>query len=179
MEKVGQILRRQLVDDIKEGITGKNNTFLLSYSSVSAAQINDLRKDLKRAGADMFVSKNRLAQIAFKETEQEQLADVMTGQMAFVWSDADAVSISKLLKEFSEKCKGTEVRAGLVAGAVLQKTEVERLSSLPSREVLLAQVLQMILCPLTRLAGALNAKSQDLLSILKQLSEKKGGSTNG
>ena len=179
MEKVGRVLRTQLIDDIKEGLQTHNNAFLISYSSVSAAQINDLRKELKRIGADMFVSKNRLAQLALQQTHQDELSQSVGGQMAFVWSNADAVALSKLLKDFSSKCQGVKVRGGVVAGGFLAEPDVERLANLPSREILLAQVLQTMLSPLTRLAGALNAKSQDLLSILKQLSEKKGGSQNG
>jgi large subunit ribosomal protein L10 len=175
MENVGRVLRTRLIDDIKEGIKTRNNTFLISYSEVSAAQFNDLRKDLKRIGADVVVSKNRLAGIALKETSQ-QLADTIDGQMAFIWSNADAAAVSKLLKEFSGKCKGVKVAGGLLAGAFLSSYDVERLSSLPSREILLSQLLASLNAPLTRFAGILNAKSQDLLSILKQLSEKKGGS---
>ncbi len=179
MEKVGRVLRTRLIDDIKEGLRTRQNAFLVSYSSVSAAQINDLRKELKRIGADMFASKNRLAQLALQDAHQDELAESVKGQMAFVWSNADAVTVSKLLKEFSAKCEGVKIRGGVVAGSFLAEQDFVRLADLPSREILLAQVLQTILSPLTRFAGTLNAKSQDLLSILKQLSEKKGGSQNG
>jgi len=176
MEKVGKLLRTRLLDEIKGGVRDRNNTFLLTYSAISAAQLNDLRKDLKQAGAAMFVSRNRLARLALKGTEQDQLAESIQGQTAFVWSDADAVAVSKLLSDFSKKCEGFLIQGGVVDGAYLNKSDVDRLASLPSREVLQAQLLQTLLAPMTRLAGALNAKSRDLLSILKQLSEKKGGS---
>jgi large subunit ribosomal protein L10 len=61
-------------------------------------------------------------------------------------------------------------------GAFLAKEDVSRLSDLPSREVLLAKLLSLMQSPATKLAYILNAKSRDLLSILKQYSEKKGGS---
>jgi len=176
MEKVGRLLRSRLVDAIKDGVQNKSNTFLFTYSAISAAQFNDLRKDLKRAGADMFVSRNRLARLALQATGQEKLSDSLEGQTAFVWFDADAVAVSKLLADFSKKCEGFRIRGGVVDGSYLNQTDVDRLASLPSLKVLQAQLLQMMLAPMTRLASALNAKSRDLLSILKQLSEKKGGS---
>ena len=176
MEKVGKILRSRLVNDIKGGLEARNSAFVLTYSSVSASQINDLRKELKRVGAVMYVSKNRLAKLALKESQQDQLAGLIGGQTAFIWSDADTVMVSKLLTDFSKKCKGIEIRGGLLQNDFLAQADVDRMASLPSREVLQAQLLQTILSPVNRLAVILNAKSRDLLSILKQLSEKKGGS---
>ena len=77
--------------------------------------------------------------------------------------------------KFAKGNEGVNVEGGLLDGVFLSQTEVKRLADLPSREDLLAQLLQTILSPMTRLAGVMNAKSRDLLSILKQLSEKKGG----
>ena len=67
------------------------------------------------------------------------------------------------------------IAGGLLEGKELNKNDVKKLSDLPSREVLLSMLLSTIQSPLTRLAGALNAKTRDLISVLKQLSEKKGG----
>jgi len=57
VEKVGRILRRSLIKDVKAAVESKNNAFILSYSALSASQMNDLRKDLKRAGAKIYISK--------------------------------------------------------------------------------------------------------------------------
>ena len=86
--------------------------------------------------------------------------------------------MSKILVDF---VKGTEdfiVQGGLLQGRVLEKNDVTRLSELPSRDVLLSMLLSSLQAPLTRLAGALNAKTRELVSVLKQLSEKKGGKEN-
>ena len=131
---------------------------------------------MKTKGAKVFVSKNRLAQIALKELEQENFANSITSQTAFIWSNEDAAAVSKSLVDFAKEIKGAVVQGGISDGAFLSKEQVQRLAALPPREVLLAQLLQTILSPITQLAGVLNAKSRDLLSILKQLSEKKGGS---
>ncbi|MCR4338174.1 MAG: 50S ribosomal protein L10, partial [Candidatus Omnitrophica bacterium] len=138
-------------------------------------QIDDLRKKMRGVGARVYVSKNRIAQIALKDVKQEALAEHVENQTAFIWSNGDSVAISKALLDFVKGRENVLVKGGVLSGSLLQKEDVKRLSDLPSREVLLAQLLSTILSPLTRLAGAMNAKSQELLSILKQLSEKKGG----
>lgn len=175
MEKVGTILRKTLVLQIQDGVKESGSVFVLSYSRVSASQMDTLRKDLKRLKAHLRVSKNRLAQIALSELKQDPLAGRIAGQTAFIWSSADVVPVSKTIIKFSEQCDGVVVRGGLLEGAVLEPDDIKRLSDLPSREILLSQLLQTMISPVTRLAGSLNAKSRDLLSILKQLSEKKGG----
>ena len=175
MGKVGRIYREKLVESVKDGLKQNSNVFMFSYSAVSASQMNDLRKDLKRVGAAMYVSKNRIAQVALKDCQQDVLAGRVQAQTAFVWSNADCVAVSKAVMTFLEKCEAASVQGGVLDGAFLDKSDVKRLSDLPSRDVLLSQLLSVIVSPLTQLASVLNGKTRELLSILKQLSEKKGG----
>lgn len=174
--KVGEIFRKQLVGAIKDGVEKNQNTFLVSYSGVSAAQMNILRKDLSKKSAKMKVTKSKIARIALKDQPLAPAAADVNNQVAFVHTDSDAAEISKILVKFSKECKGFAVQGGLLEGAFLPKEDVTRLSDLPSREVLIAKLLSLMQSPATKLAYILNAKSRDLLSILKQYSEKKGGS---
>jgi large subunit ribosomal protein L10 len=178
MKKVGRLYRECLVEQLKGGVAGNDNVFLLSYSRVSGLQMGDLRKNLKQTGADVCAAKNSVARLALKEMEYEELADKISGQTALVWGGADSVEVSKILFKCAEESENIVVRGGLLQGRVLGQDDVKKLSELPPREVLLAALLSVIQSPLTRLAGALNAKTRDLLSILKQLSEKKGGNEN-
>ncbi len=175
MEKVGQIFRHGLLKSVKEGISGNQGTFLISYSSLNAAQMDVLRKCMKDLGVKVFVSKNRIAKIALKELNYGELAEGIKDQTAFAWTNEDAAAVSKALVKFSKDIEGVQIRGGLLDGAALKQGDVQRLADLPAKEVLQAQLLATIIAPLNRLVGALNAKTKDLLSILKQLSEKKGG----
>jgi large subunit ribosomal protein L10 len=174
--KVGEIFRKQLVGAIKDGVEKNQNTFVVSYSGISAAQMNILRKDLSKKSAKMKVSKSKIARIALKDQALAPAAEKIQDQVAFVHTDSDAAEISKILVKFSKECKGFAVQGGLLQGAFLPSEDVSRLSDLPSREVLIAKLLSLMQSPATKLANILNAKSRDLLSILKQYSEKKGGS---
>lgn len=175
MVKVGTLIRKTLITNIKEKVKNSNTTFVLSYSKISSARLGMLRKNLKKVGAQVHVSKNRIAQLALKELKQDKIAGDINGQTAFVWSDADPVTVSKTLVTFTKEFTTANIQGGLLAGTYLATDDVKRLAELPSREVLLSKVLGVMLAPAQRLLGAMNAKSRDLLSILKQLSEKKGG----
>lgn len=175
MEKVGKVLRTSLSKGIKDGIQNNQAVFVLSYTAVSSAEMGNLRKSLSKVGAKVRVPQNRIAKIVLKELKNDTLADVIKGQTAFVWTSSDAVTVSKALIKFSDQNKNIVISGGLLDGAVMIAGDIKRLSDLPAKEVLQSQLLQVMLSPLTRLAGSLNAKSRDLLSILKQYGEKKGG----
>ncbi len=173
--KVGKIFREKMTGQVKEAVGVNANVFLVSYKNISGPQMNNLRKDLKKVGAQMYVSRNSIIQLALKSAEQESLANRIKGQTALIWCNTDSAVISKLLVKFTKDFEGISLNAGLFSGKLLEKDDIKRLSELPSREVLLAILLRTMLSPATRFAGVLNSKTRDLLSILKQLSEKKGG----
>ncbi len=174
MIKVGQLYKTKMATSVKEGVTQKASTFVVTYRGISSAKMDSLRKDLKRKKADVFVSKTSVACIALKEAKFENLANRIQGQMALISSDADASEVSKILVKFAKDCEGFVVEGGVLDGAVLSQAEVKTFSDLPSREVLLAKLLGTLSAPITRFASGLNAKTRDFASILKQKSEQGG-----
>jgi large subunit ribosomal protein L10 len=171
MIKVGTLYRQRMAASVKEGVEKKSATFVVSYRGISSAKMNILRKDLKRKKAEVLVSKTSVGRIALKEAKCEELAGTVDGQLALILSNADASEVSKVLVNFAKAYEGFIVRGGVLDGAFLTKDEVQTLSDLPSREVLLAKLMGTLNAPLTRFAGALNAKTRDLMSILKQKSD--------
>jgi large subunit ribosomal protein L10 len=171
MMKVGALYRQRMVDSVRTGVSKKSSTFVVSYIGIPSSKMNILRKDLKRKKAEVLVSKTSVARIALKEANYENLAGRIEGQMALILSNADASEVSKVLVKFAKDCEGFVVRGGVLDGAFLTEDQVRTLSDLPSREVLLAKLLGTMSAPLSRFAGALNAKTRDLMSILKQKSD--------
>ena len=174
MTKVGTIFREGVKGRIKEGFESNSNVFLISYSALSGAKSSELRMGLKKANAGVYASKNRIAQLALKELGHEKLAEGLEGQTAFVWTDADSVEVAKAVVDFVKENENVQVKGAVIGGDVVTSESVKQLSELPAKPVLQAMLLSTIQAPVSRLLGAFNAKSRDLLSILKQLSEQKG-----
>ena len=174
--RVGELYRQKIAACVKDGVAKNSSTFVVSFHGISCAKMDSLRKDLKRKKADVLVAKTSVADIAFKEARHQPLADCLEGQMALVLSNSDASEISKILVKFAKDCEGFVLKGMLLDGNMLDPDTIKALSALPPRNVLLAQVLGTMQAPLTRFMGALNAKTRDLCFLLKQLSEKKGGS---
>lgn len=177
VEKVGAVLRQRLVQSVKTGLAENNSVFVVKYSQLSSSQLDGFRKSVSKIGANVHVAKNRLARLALEDADQKDLAQAIEGQTAFIWGNEDSVTLAKAIMDFVKDSgdEKVEVKGGILDKAFLKSTDVKKLAELPAKEVLQAQLLQIMLAPLTRFAGCLNAKSRDLLSILKQLSEKKEG----
>ena len=174
MIKVGKLFKERMAASVKEGVKAKSNTFVVSFRGISSAKMDNLRKDLKRKKADVLVSKTSVSRIALKEAQLESLSQGLQGSTALVLSNADASEISKILVKFAKDFEGFVVQGGVLDGAVLNPDQIKTLSDLPSREVLLAKFMGTCNAPLTRFAGALNAKTRDFMSILQQKSESSG-----
>src|SRR5476651_2225320 len=110
MMKVGTLYRQRMAESVKEGVSKKSSTFVVTFQGISSAKMNVLRKDLKRKKAEVLVSKTSVARIALKEAKYESLADRMEGQMALILSNADASEISKVLVKFAKDQEGFVVQ---------------------------------------------------------------------
>lgn len=174
--KVGKLFRQRISDSVKEGVVNKSNAFFVTWKGIPSSKMDSLRKDLKRKKADVLISKTSIARIALKESNYQDLANRLNGQIALILSDSDASEVSKILVKYTKDFEGFVVQGGLMDGSTLSPQQVHTLSDLPSREVLLSQFIGTLQAPLTRFAGALNAKSRDFVSILKQKSESSGDS---
>lgn len=173
--KIGRLCKEKVVETIKKGVSTQNSAFVVNYRNISSGEISGLRKKLQGSKAKMYLSRTTIAKIALKDSGLSFLTENLEGHTAFVWSNTDPVQVSKVLVGFADKNEAFIVRGGLVDGGHLRQADVKRLSELPAKEVLVAQLLGTLQAPVTRLARVLNGKTTELILILKQLSEKKGG----
>ena len=119
MTKVGTIFRQGLVNRIKDGFENNNNVFVISYTALEGSKSNELRMNLKKAGADVFASKNRVARVALKELGHDILSEDISDQTAFVWTDEDSAEVAKTVVEFVKENETVQVRGAVIDGAVV------------------------------------------------------------
>ena len=102
------------------------------------------------------------------------VAKELTGQTAVVTGKSDVAPVAKVLKAFAAEFKIATLKVGVVDKSVLSISEVETLADLPSREVLLAQLLGVLLAPATKLVRTLNEPAAALARLLNAKAEKDG-----
>ncbi|MDP2938796.1 MAG: 50S ribosomal protein L10 [Candidatus Omnitrophota bacterium] len=177
MEKIGVLFRKNLQEQLKQRLEQRENAFLMGYSGVKSPKMSELRKELKQLGANIFITRNTLAKATLKDIKLEGLADLVEGPTAFIYSDADTVSIAKALCKFSQTNESVKLRGGFLRQKLLDAFEIKELAKLPSRTVLYGMFLSVLNAPLTNLAFVLSQKIRELLFLLKEI-EKRGGNKN-
>jgi large subunit ribosomal protein L10 len=104
---------------------------------------------------------------ALTEAGLPDLGDTLVGQTAFITGDSDVCGAAKIVKNFEKEFKKPAMRGGILDGNVLDEAQVKSLADLPSREVLLAQLLGVINAPATKLLRTINEPGASLARVIQ------------
>lgn len=146
--------KAQVVAEIKEKLQSSSGVVLADYRGLTVSQVTQLRAQLRQAGVEYRVLKNTMVRRAAHEVGIDGLDSYLEGPTAVAFS-ADPVAPAKVLADFAKTSKNFAIKAGVVEGKVIDMAGVKALAELPSREVLLAQVLRGMQAPLTGMANVL------------------------
>src|SRR5436189_2691575 len=159
--------KANIVSDLAEKL--KQSPFLLvtDYQRMKVDQFGDLRNRLAPAGAEVRVVKNSFLKRAMNDSGLPDVADKLSGQTAIVMGQKDAAPIAKILKTFAAEFKIAALKIGVIDKAILSTQEIEALAELPSREVLLSQLLGLLLSAPQKLVRLLNEPAASLARVIK------------
>jgi large subunit ribosomal protein L10 len=152
-----------VVTDVAAQVARSQTLALAEYRGLTVEHLNNLRRQARDKGVYLHVLKNTLARRAVAGTPFEVAAGSMVGPLIYGFSE-DAVAAAKVISDFAKGNDKLVVKAGAYAGKALNAEGVKALASIPSKEVLLAQLAGLLKSPITRTARVLAA-----------LAEKKGG----
>jgi large subunit ribosomal protein L10 len=163
-----------IVSELSEAL--KRSTFVLvtDYRGMKVSSFSELRTRLTPARAEVHVVKNSFLKLAMADSGFPEVADQLAGQTAVVTGEADVAPVAKIFKSFATEFKLAALRVGFVDRAVLSTAELETLADLPSREILQAQLLGLLLSPATRLVRLFNEPGAALARLLNAKAEKEG-----
>jgi large subunit ribosomal protein L10 len=146
------------------GLAAKAQTLVMAeYRGITVADMTKLRSTARSNGVALSVLKNTLARRAVAGSSFEVVSDQMTGPLIYGFSE-DAVAAAKVVAEFAKTNTKLVIRGGAYGGKALDVEGVKQLASIPSKEVLLAQLLGLMQSPISRIARVMAA-----------LAEQKGG----
>jgi large subunit ribosomal protein L10 len=142
-------------------LAAKCQTLVLAeYRGITVADMTKLRSEARGNGVSLSVLKNTLARRAVAGSSFEVAADQMTGPLIYGFSE-DAVAAAKVVADFAKTNDKLVIRSGVYGGKALDADGVKKLASIPTKEVLLAQLCGLLKSPISRTAvvlGALAAK---------------------
>ncbi|MFT8718534.1 50S ribosomal protein L10 [Acetobacter sp.] len=131
---------------------------------LTVADVTDLRRKVRAAGATYKVAKNRLATLALDGTRFDGIAPLLKGPTALAWS-ADPVAVAKVIVEFAKTNEKLVLLGGALGTQTLDVNGIKALSELPSLDTLRAQLVGLISTPATRIAGVLQAPAGQLARV--------------
>lgn len=162
------------VAEIEKRIEDNNGVFVVNYRGLTVKQAEDLRHQLREAGAEMKVYKNNLARLALKNQNQPEIDDILVGPVAYVFYENEPVEAAKTLKQFAQKSKGVlEIKGGISEGKAVTAEEVNAIADLPTKDQLLGQIAGLISGFARDIAVCVNGVSSGLARSIQQVSEQK------
>lgn len=162
------------LSDFKKLFAESEAAFLVQYKGLNVATLRDLRKNLRESKGIFKVTKTTLMRIAAQDIQgADEFSQDFSNQVGIVFAQGDVSALAKNLVKFSKDNAMLQIVSGFFEAKKLAKQEVEFLASLPSREVLLAQVVGTIQAPISSFVRVLNLLIIRLLYVLKQIEEKK------
>lgn len=163
----------EAVQEIVADLKATNVYYFVDYRGLTFAESAELRARLAKADASLKVVKNTLAKIAAADAGVEELTELLQGPTAIAYCHGDPVRVAKALQDFIREKKKAAIRGGKLERSLLSAADVEKLSTLPSREQLIAQIVGAIASPLNGLANVLTGPMRGLAVALAQVQEQK------
>ena len=148
--------KEAVITDVTSLAAKAQTLVVAEYRGITVADMTKLRSAARSNGVTLSVLKNTLARRAVAGSAFEVLSDQMTGPLIYGFS-VDAVAAAKVVAEFAKTNDKLVIRGGAFGGKVLDVNGVKQLASIPSKEVLLAQLLGLMQSPISRTARVLAA----------------------
>ncbi|HJW76467.1 MAG TPA: 50S ribosomal protein L10 [Thermoleophilia bacterium] len=165
--------KQAIIEETVRLLDGCEALYVGDYRGLTVAELTKLRASLRDRGATLRVLKNTLTSIAAEQAGQQSLKELLSGPTAVAFCGEDLVGPAKALSDYARANPAFVVRGGVLQGNVLDADGVRRLAALPSREVLVAQVVGTMAAPLTGLVTVLQGTISGFVRALDQVAQQR------
>lgn len=156
--------KEELVASLHETFDNAEMVIVTHNLGLTVSEMEDLRVQLREAGAQFKVTKNRLTRLALKDTKFEGITDLFSGPTGIAYS-ADPVAAARVAVKFAKKNDNLEVVGGALNGEILAVDAVKALALLPSLDELRGKLVGLLQAPATKVAGVLQAPAAQLARV--------------
>ncbi len=160
-----RVQKQKVVETLREALADTACVVVTRQSGLTVAEVTQLRRQMRGAGARFRVTKNRLARRALAGTRFEPLSPLFTGPTAIAFS-RDPVAAAKVVVEFANRNEKLTIVGGGLAGRQIDADGVKELASLPSLEELRGKLVGLLSAPAARLAAVLQAPAGRLARVV-------------
>ncbi len=173
MAKVGRLAKELMMQELTDALKERPNFFITNVGALQAEDTNRLRKRLRGLDARLLVMKRRLGARGLTGASLDgETTALLTGSIGLVLPREDVVEIAKLVVEFAKSSQEKfSVRGGWIDGQLLSQQRVEELAALPSKLVLIAQLIAAIEGPMSNVVFTLERVLGDVAWVLEEASK--------
>ena len=163
--------KQEAINELNGVFKTSNVVVVAHYSGLTVAQMQQLRRQMRQAGGQVKVAKNRLAKIALKDTDAAAIADLLKGPTVLAYS-GDPVAAPKVATDFAKANEKFVILGGSMGKTALDPNAVKALASLPSLDELRAKIVGLIQAPATKIAQVVNAPAAKLARVVQAYAKK-------
>lgn len=167
--------KQATIAELTEEFSASRGSLVADYRGLKVSDLTAIRRTLRERGVTYRVVKNRLAKIAADQAGITELGPLLEGPTAIALSPDDESALARAFLDALRPYRTITVRGGVIGGRRIDAAGVTALSTLPGRDVLLAQLAGGVASPLSTMAGLINAPLRNLAYALAQLAEQRGG----
>lgn len=166
--------KKEILLDLITKLKESKGVVLTDYQGMNAFQISRLRNELKEKRVEFKIFKNTLMEKASEELNVEDLTKDLIGCTAMAFCSDDGIAPARLLKEYFKKNKiDLKIKSGLIDGRVFSPEKIMEIASLPSKDVLIAQMINGVKSPLYSLVFILQGPLRGLIYTLEAVKKQK------
>jgi large subunit ribosomal protein L10 len=168
---VDRAAKKELVATLNGVFKTSNVVVVAHYAGLTVAQMQNLRKQMRQAGASVKVAKNRLAKIALEGTDAAAVVPLLKGPTVIAYS-SDPVAAPKVAIDFAKTHEKFVILGGAMGKTALNPDGVKALASLPSLDELRAKIVGLLQAPATKIAQLVNAPAAKLARVVQAYAKK-------
>ena len=163
--------KKEAVTELNEVFKASNVVVVAHYAGLTVAQMQNLRKQARQAGASVKVAKNRLAKIALEGTDVASVAPLLKGPTVIAYS-GDPVAAPKVVTDFAKANEKFVILGGAMGKTSLNPDGIKALASLPSLDELRGKIVGLLVAPATKIAQLANAPAAKLARVVQAYASK-------
>ncbi len=165
--------KQQIADDLRDRFSKSAIIVVTDYKGLDVAAMNDLRRKLRAEEVEYQVVKNSLLIRAAEDNDVALIKDHFKGPSAIALSYDDPVAPAKVLAQFAKDNDKLEIKVGVMNGQVLEADAIKALAKLPSREVLLGQLLSALNAIPTSFVRAIAEVPRSFVNVVAAIRDQK------
>jgi len=165
--------KKNIVEAMHANFSNAQIVILTDYKGLDVTTMNSLRRKLREGGVEYRVVKNSLLIRAADSTDVAVIKYDFKGPSGVAYCDHDPVAPAKILMDFAKEYEALEIKTGVMNGKILDLTAIKALSALPSRDILLGQVLAAMNGVPSAFVRVLSGVTSQFLNVLTAIKEQK------